>query len=147
MINSNYNFRTAFNQVKEAKKYQRETEVDQFLKEVITKINEDEDDDIYENMLEEILFLQTESSDVDVYLKLPFPDKAEDDGNSFYDEGDEEFPYQYLCDKSFSHFSEACNFLDLLAKKLEEEGFSVKPYTGENAAEDGKSFTVVDKPR
>lgn len=137
MINSNYNFRTAFNQVKEAKKYQRETEVDQFLKEVITEINEDDNDDIYENMLDEILFIQTVSSDVEAYIKIQFP----------YDDEDKEFPYQYLCDKSFSNFSEACNFLDLLAKKLEDEGFSVKPYKGENAIEDGKSFTIVDKPR
>lgn len=145
MSNSNFNFRTAFNLAKEEKKHQRETEVDEFLKEVISGINEDSDDDIYENMLEEILFLQTDSDAIDVYLKIPFPDLTEDEE----DEVQADFPYQYLCGKCFGDFSEASNFLDLVAKKLEEEGFLVKPYTeeNENAAENGKSFTIVDKPR
>ena len=34
MSNSNYNFRTAFNIVTEEKKHKRETEVDEFLKEI-----------------------------------------------------------------------------------------------------------------
>ena len=139
MSNSNYNFRTAFNLAKAEKKHQRETEVDEFLKEIISAINDDTDDDIYENMLEEILFLQTDTSDgtdIEVYLKVPFHNCEEED-----------FPYQYLCNKTFAYFTEACNFLDLVAKKLEEEGFCVKPYTEEKAVDDGKSFTVIDKPR
>ena len=137
MSNSNYNFRTAFNQVKEAKKYQRETEVDQFLKEVITKINED--DDIYENMLEEILFLQTDASggsNIEAYIKITFPD-----------EYDEDFPYQKLFERSFASFSEACNLLDLLSKRLEDEDFSIKTYDGGDAIENGKSFIMSDIPR
>lgn len=137
MSNSNYNFRTAFNQVKEAKKYQRETEVDQFLKEVITKINED--DAIYENMLEEILFLQTDASggsNIEAYIKITFPD-----------EYDEDFPYQILFERSLASFSEACNLLDLLSKRLEEEDFSIKTYDGGDAIENGKSFIMSDIPR
>ena len=90
-------------------------------------------------MLEEILFLQTDTSNgtnIEVYLKNPYSNCE-----------DEDFPYQYLCDTAFAYFTEACNFLDLVAKKLEEEGFCVKPYTEEKAVDDGKSFTVIDKPR
>ena len=94
MINSNYNFRAAFNLAKAEKKHQRETEVDEFLKEIISAINDDTDDDIYENMLEEILFLQTDTSNgtnIEVYLKSPYSNCE-----------DEDFPYQYLCDTAFA---------------------------------------------
>ena len=138
MSNSNYSFRAAFKEVKGKKRYQRETEVDDFLKSIISEIDNDSNDEIYEGMLNEILFLQTEEDEceIEVYLKNPFPGDE-----------DEEFPYIYLTNKVCDDFCEACNMLELLSTKLKAEDFFIKPYNGENALENGKSFILTDNPR
>lgn len=130
-----YQFRTNLNSVKASRKTKLQTEVDDFLRKVIAELC-DENEYYSEEMLNEILFLQAEEyggKTVEVYLKQPYPDAA-----------DEDFPFEYITDCTFSTFCEAATFLEAICIKLKSEDFVIEEYENFSyASENGKSFVAI----
>ncbi len=130
-----YQFRANLNSVKGSRRTKLQTEVDDFLRQIIGELS-DETEYYSEEMLNEILFLQAEEycgKTVEVYLKQPYP-VAED----------EDFPFEYITDCSFDTFGEAATFLEAICIKLKSEDFAIEEYENFTyASENGKSFIAI----
>ena len=152
MSNSNYNFRTALNEIKETKQSQNEIKVNNFLRKVITEIS-DKDVEISKEMLDEILFVQYSTgyyyngtnhecgAMVMIYIrKLNNPnDKIEDVLNLN--------SYLKIMEHAFSSREEASIVLKMAQEKLKAEGFDIKLYNARGALTNGQSFILRDIPR
>lgn len=152
MINSNFNFRTALNEIKETKQSQNSIKVDVFLRKVITEIS-NKNVEISKEMLDEILFLHYYNSyyidgrsccmgeAVMIYIRKfnESNDKTENDLdlNS----------YLKIMDYAFSSVDEASIILKMAQEKLKGEDFDIKPYAGKHAYKNGHSFVLRDIPR
>lgn len=130
-----YQFRTNLNSVKASRKTKLQAEVDDFLRKVIAELC-DENEYYSEEMLNEILFLQAEEysgETIEVYVSQPYPNVD-----------DEDFPYEFITDCSFTTFGEAATFLETICAKLKSEDFIIEEYDNScYASENGKSFVAI----
>ena len=152
MINSNYNFRTALNEIKETKQSQNSIKVDAFLRKVITEIN-DKDVEISKEMLDEILFLHyygryyfngiSHGSGEVVMIYIRKLNNSNDKTANVITLNS----YLKIMEYAFSSADEASVILKMAQEKLKAEDFDIKPYTGQDALKNGQSFILSDIPR
>ena len=130
-----YQFRANLNSVKGSRRTKLQTEVDDFLRQIIGELS-DETEYYSEEMLNEILFLQAEEyygKTIEVYLEQPYPDAA-----------DEDFPFEYITSYECSSFLEAATLLEAICIKLKSEDFIIEEYDNfAYASENGKSFVAI----